>query len=74
MWTLVLATAAVEPVSQVALGSAQRAFVVPHVFIIGVLQLLLLRRFGYLSMLCFRISYYLFWHVLWGRARLALLF
>ena len=73
-WTLILTTAAVEPVAQVALGSAQRAFVVPHVFIIGVVQLLLLRRDGYLSMLCFRVSYYLIWHVLWGRARLALLF
>ena len=73
-WTLILTTAAVEPVAQVALGSAQRAFVVPHVFVIGVVQLLLLRRYGYLSMLCFRVSYYLIWHVLWGRARLALLF
>jgi hypothetical protein len=74
VWTLVLTTAAVEPVAQVALGSAQPYFVVPHVFIIGVLQLLLLRRYGYLSMLSFRVSYYLIWHVLWGRARLALLF
>lgn len=74
VWTLVLTTAAVEPAAQVALGSAQPAFVVPHVFIIGVVQLLLLRRFGYLPMLSFRLSYYLIWHVLWGRARLALLF
>jgi hypothetical protein len=73
-WALILTTAAVEPVAQLALGSAQRAFVVPHVFIIGVVQLLLLRRYGYLSMLCFRVSYYVIWHVLWGRARLALLF
>jgi hypothetical protein len=73
-WVLVLSTASAEPVAQVALGSAQRAFVVPHVFIIGVVQLLLLRRCGYLSMLCFRVSYYVIWHVLWGRARLALLF
>jgi hypothetical protein len=73
-WALILTTAAVEPVAQVALGSAQQAFVVPHVFVIGVVQLLLLRRYGYLSMLCFRVSYYVIWHVLWGRARLALLF
>lgn len=73
-WGLVLATATVEPVAQVALGSAQQAFVVPHVFVFGVVQLLLLRRFGYTSMLSLRISYYLVWHVLWGRARLELLF
>ncbi len=74
VWALVLATAAVEPAVQVALGSALRAFVVPHVFVIGVVELLLLRRSGYLSMLCFRGSYYLIWHVLWGQARLTLLF
>jgi hypothetical protein len=42
--------------------------------VISVAQLLVLRRYGYLSMLSFRVNYYLIWHVLWGRARLALLF
>gem|GEM_PF-6781297 len=37
-------------------------------------QLILLRRYGYLSMIWFRVFYYLLWHVLWGEARLALLF
>ncbi len=74
VWSLILATAAVEPVSQVVLRSALPAFVVPQVYAIGVVQLLLLRRYGYVPMLWFRLCYYLLWHVLWGAARLELLF
>ena len=73
-WALVLATATVEPAAQLALGSALPAFVVPHVYVFGVIQLLLFRRYGYLPMLWFRVCYYLIWHVLWGGARLELLF
>ncbi len=73
-WVLVLAAAAVEPVAQAVLGSGLLPFVVPHVFLIGVVEMLLLRRFGYLPMVAFRLLYYLVWHVLWGHARLELLF
>ncbi len=73
-WALVLTAAAVEPVAQAALGSAHLGFVIPHVYAIGVAELLLLRRYGYVPMLSFRICYYLIWHVLWGHARLMLLF
>ena len=73
-WVLVLTAAAVEPVAQALLRSALLPFVVPHVFLIGVVELLLLRRFGYVPMVAFRLFYYLAWHVLWGEARLALLF
>lgn len=71
---VMLPTAAVEPAAQVLLGSALPAFVVPHVFVFGLVQLFLLRRFGYVPTLWFRICYYLLWHVLWGRLRLGLLF
>ena len=73
-WTAIVPVAAVEPVAQVALGSALPGFVVPHVFVFGVVQLALLRRYGYLPMLWFRLCYYLLWHLLWGAARLELLF
>lgn len=73
-WVLVLAVAAVEPVAQAILRSALLPFVVPHVFLFGVAQLLLLRRFGYVPMVALRLFYYLVWHVLWGEARLGLLF
>ena len=70
---LIVPTAAVEPAAQVLLGTALPAFVMPHVFVFGLLQLSLLRRYGYLPMLWFRVCYYLLWHVLWGGARLELL-
>jgi hypothetical protein len=73
-WALILAAATVEPVAQAVLGSALLPFVVPHVFVIGVVQLVLLRRFGYVPMVTFRLLYYLLWHVLWGQVRLGLLF
>lgn len=72
-WVLILTAATVEPVAQVVLRSALLPFVVPHVFLIGVGELLLLRRFGYVPMVAFRVFYYLAWHVLWGQARLGLL-
>jgi hypothetical protein len=71
---LALAVAAVEPAVQVMLGTALPGFTLLHVYAIGVFELLLLRRYGYLPMLWFRVSYYLLWHVLWGAARLPLLF
>ena len=73
-WGIIIPVALVEPAAQVALGSTLPAFAMPHVFLIGVVQLILLRRYGYLSMIWFRVFYYLLWHVLWGEARLALLF
>ena len=63
-----------EPTFQIIADPTLAAFVFPHVYLIGVTQLSLLRRFGYISMVAFRLSYYLLWHVLWGVARLELLF
>jgi hypothetical protein len=66
--------ALVEPPFQVLARSSLPVFVAPHVFAIGVVGLLLLRRYGYVPMLWFRVVYYLLWHVAWGEARLRLLF
>ena len=71
---LIAPVAAVEPVAQVALGSALPGFTAVHVYLIGLVQLTLLRRFGYVPMLWFRLCYYLSWHILWGAARLELRF
>ncbi|MGD8486415.1 MAG: hypothetical protein PVH07_07240 [Chloroflexota bacterium] len=71
---LIAATAAVEPAAQVALGTALPLFTAGHVYAFGVVQLVLLRRYGYVPMLWFRLCYYLLWHLLWGTARLELLF
>ena len=71
---LIAPVAAVEPVAQVALGSALPGFTALHVYLIGLVQLALLRRYGYVPMLWFRLCYYLWWHILWGAARLELRF
>jgi hypothetical protein len=70
----VLLLIAANALPTVWLGSALPAFVAPHVFLFGLVQLCLLRRYGYLPMLWFRLGYYLLWHLLWGAARLELLF
>ncbi len=71
---LIAPVAAVEPAVQVALGTALPGFTAVHVYLIGLVQLALLRRYGYVPMLWFRLCYYLWWHILWGAARLELRF
>lgn len=46
------------------------AFVVIHLFLFGVVELLLYRRYDYACMYVFRICYYGYWHVAWGWLRL----
>ena len=66
--------ALVEPTFQVVANPTLAAFVFPHVYLIGFVQLLLLRKYGYVAMVAFRLSYYLLWHIVWGALRLPILF
>jgi hypothetical protein len=71
--------ACVEPAFHliVGWGDAPRwvlAYVGLHLFAFSLAQLYAFRRYGLLAMYAFRIVYYLHWHVLWGYARLDLLF
>lgn len=45
-------------------------FVIVQLFCFGITELLLLRRYDYLTMYSFRLSYYAWWHVVWGYLRL----
>jgi hypothetical protein len=76
-------TALVRPIYQTVLGSPMEYLEYPlwvtgvvalHVFLISLCQLLLFRCYDFLTMYAFRFVYYLIWHVLWGYARLRLLF
>lgn len=49
-------------------------FVALHVFLINLAQLLLFRRYDFVTMLAFRLVYYLIWHIGWGTLRLSILF
>lgn len=79
VWLAVAAVAFVEAMFQVldALGGPApviAVFVGPHLFAIGAYELTALRRFGFVSIVAFRLVYYLLWHIAWGEVRLALLF
>ncbi|MDU8926781.1 hypothetical protein RXV86_05245 [Alisedimentitalea sp. MJ-SS2] len=75
----ILLAALSEPAFQMAAGwtgSADWTQIVTAINIFGIslVQLYLLRRHGFALMLGFRLAYYLWWHILWGEARLLLLF
>lgn len=72
-------TAASEPAFQVITGMGTGPIwrdlgLSVHLFAFGLVQLAILRRHGFTAMLGFRLIYYLHWHILWGAARLTLLF
>ena len=45
-----------------------------HVFVINFLMLVVFRRYDFVSMLSFRLAYYIIWHIVWGNIRLRVLF
>ena len=78
IWISILIGALIEPVFQVVFSEGQPvwavAYVGLHVFLIGLAEMLLFRRYDYVTMYSFRLSYYVLWHILWGHVRLNLLF
>jgi len=79
IWVSILVAALIEPIFQVVFMRGQdpvwkMAYVGLHVFLISLVQLLLFRRYDFISMYVFRLSYYAIWHILWGHFRLNLLF
>lgn len=72
-----LAVALVEPVFQVVFGGGidTRNLVMAVILIaFGLAQVFALRRHGFFGAIGLRLGYYLVWHILWGTARLPLLF
>lgn len=78
MWLCVLFVATLEPSFQVLFEgrpfSWAAIYTWIHVFAISFLQLHVFRRHDFMSMFAFRLSYYAYWHILWGVLRLRLLF
>ena len=77
MWTAIALVALAEPILQVVLAgtlSWTELYTAISVFLFGIVQLTLFRRYGVLSMLAMRLFYYLLWHIAWGHLRLDLLF
>ncbi len=81
LWICILIVALLEPVYQVMpmVGSNHFplwavAIVWVNIFIFNLAQLLIFRRYDFISMYSFRLVYYLAWHIVWGYLRLNILF
>ncbi|MGW8225610.1 MAG: hypothetical protein ACWGOY_07750 [Anaerolineales bacterium] len=79
IWISILFAALFEPIFQISfmLGRDPNwkiAYVGLHIYLISLVQLLLFKRYDFITMYVFRLSYYLLWHILWGHLRLGILF
>jgi hypothetical protein len=80
VWVAIGVAALVEPVFQASgifgTGSvvALEIFMLAHLTLFSVVLLALYRRYGFVTAFAFRLVYYLVWHILWGTARLQILF
>lgn len=78
VWIAILFTAASEPTFQILFGGEKltwaSAYTWVHVGAIAFFQLLVFRRYDFVSMYAFRLVYYAWWHIIWGVIRLEVLF
>lgn len=80
VWICILVVALLEPVYQTVMGFSSPiplwavAYVSIHVFIINLAELIIFKRYDFISMYAFRLVYYLLWHIGWGYFRLQILF
>jgi hypothetical protein len=75
-WRIAIPVALVEAIVQAvyATSTSTSVFSAAHLMVFGVVEVWIFWRFGFTSMLGFRLAYYFLWHVVWGVARLELLF
>lgn len=74
---LLLPAVFTEPVFQAYYnpGAAMQSWlVIGNVTLVSSVQLWLFQRHGFAAMIGLRIVFYLFWHIIWGSTRLAVLF
>jgi len=81
IWISILLVSLLEPVYQASsmVSSNQYStwvvvYTGVHIFLINLCQLLIFKRYDFVSMYTFRLVYYMFWHIGWGYLRLRLLF
>lgn len=79
IWAAILVAAVLEPLFQVAVSFDHSptwvsVYLGLHLLAFNIVQLALFRRYDFLTMYSFRLSYYVLWHILWGYLRLTLLF
>jgi len=76
IWRIAVPVASIEAVLQAAYASSvgTTIFSAIHLMVFGVAQVWMFWRFGFIWMLGFRLAYYSLWHLVWGAARLEVLF
>jgi hypothetical protein len=80
IWVIIFAVSLFEPIFQTILGFSGQyplwtvVYVGLHVFLINLSQLMIFKRYDFISMYSFRLVYYILWHIVWGYMRLKLLF
>lgn len=78
VWTSLVLVAPSEAIFQLWIAPPDagwvNVFLGAHLLVFGGLQVWLFRRYGFFTMYFFRLVYYSYWHILWGHARLQLLF
>lgn len=81
LWVCIIIVALLEPAFQVVLLLSLNHFpawavaaVCLNLYVFNLSQLLIFRRYDFVSMYSFRLVYYLLWHILWGYIRLRILF
>lgn len=73
MAAALIVVAVIEPTFQIEV-ERQPGFTWIHVFLFNSAQLLLFKRYDFVTMASLRLFYYVYWHMAWGVARLHLLF
>jgi hypothetical protein len=81
IWICILTVSLLEPTFQTILqGSSNQyplwavAIFWLNLFLFNLSQLLIFKRYDFISMYSFRLVYYIIWHIVWGYIRLKLLF
>lgn len=80
IWIILVVIALLEPLFQLIMSENEgyatmlTAYIALHIYLINLTQLHLYRKYDFLTMVFFRLVYYLIWHVIWGQMRLDLLF
>jgi len=79
LWTCILLASAAEPIFQVLMARGDSpgwavTYLGLHLSAFGLVALYLFKKYDFMTMYAFRATYYVTWHILWGFARLQLLF
>jgi hypothetical protein len=81
IWICILIVSLLEPTFQsIPMGSSNQsplwavAIVWLNLFLFNLSQLVIFKRYDFISMYSFRLVYYIIWHIVWGYIRFKLLF